>query len=339
MSLEEFRRKYDDFYTPRFDVTVGDETIRESHGVISTLAVDTIIDGADHFSFTIEGTYDNESRRFSTDWDQLSADTRVQIRMGYGDNREPVFVGRVQSVRPEFPTDGEPGVEVSGFGLLYDTTVGTNSRSWDEATDSNVVRDIASDYEFDRVDVEETGTTRRKIVQENRSDYRFLKGLADRNGFELFADRETLYFREPKDDRSPEVTLQYGNSLVSFTPERNEADQVQTVEVRHWDPGRKQEIVGAAERDFGSGTKVVRTPVHSRDEAEEIAQAELDQLSEGMIRGTGESVGLPELRAGTTLRLEGLGDMFTGIYYIQQATHWIDNSGYGTTLEVTERVA
>lgn len=339
MSLEAFRRKYDDYYTPRFDVTVGEETVRESDGVISELSVDTILDGADHFSFTMHGDFNAESRQFQrTDWDLYSAGTTVQIRMGYGDHREPVFVGRIQSVRPDFPTDGQPGVEISGFGLLHDMTVGTDSQSWNETTDSQVVQDVASEYAFDRVEVEETGTTRRKVFQETQSDYRFLKELADRNGFELFADRETLYFRAPRDDRSPEITLQYGDSLVSFSPELNEADQVQTVEVRHWDPSAKREIVGSAERDAGTGTKVLRVPVDSRDEAEETAQAVLSQLSEERIQGTGESVGLPELRAGTTLRLEGLGEMFTGTYYIQQATHKIGSSGYQTTLEVTESI-
>lgn len=340
MSLEPFRKKYDDFYTPRFDVTAGGETIRESDGTISDLVVDSIRDGADHFAFTIEGKYDNETREFSgIDRDLFSSGTRVRIRMGYGDHREPVFSGRIQSVRPEFSPAGEPSVEISGFGLLHDMTRGTTSRSWDEAADSDVVEDVASEYPFDHVTVEETGTTHRKVIQENQSDYRFLRELADRNGFELFADRETLLFRTPKDDRSPEVTLQYGRSLHSFTPEFNEADQVQIVEVRHWDPQRKAEIVGSADRDSGTGTKVLRIPVESRDEAEQTARAELDRLSEGMVMGAGESIGLPEIRAGTTLRLDGLGDMFTGTYYVQQATHRIDSSGYHTTFEVTERVA
>lgn len=339
MSLAELRRKYDDFYTPRFDVTVGDETIRESDGMISEVTVDTIVDGADYFSVTLEGAYDAEGREFTgTDLGELETGTEVRIRMGYGDNREPMFVGRIQSVRPDFPSDGDPAVEVSGFDLLHDTTEGTRSRSWDETTDGDVVRDVAEAYAFDRVEAEATGTTRRKVIQENRSDYRFLRDLADRNGFELFADRGTLYFRKPKDDRSPAVTLQYGDSLVAFSPERNEADQVRTVEVRHWDPGRKREIVGTAERDAGSGTRVLRQPVDSREEAEEIAQSTLDRLSQGMVRGVGDSIGLPELRAGTTLRLEGLGEMFTGTYYVRQATHRIGNAGYETTMEATERV-
>lgn len=337
MSLEAFGRKYDDFYAPRFVVRVGNEEIREFDGVISALSVDTILDGADRFSFTLAGQFDHEARRFTgIDWDQYSSGTEVRIRMGYENLQEPALVGRIQSVRPDFPASGEPTVEVSGYGLLHDMTRGTNSNSWDETTDTAVVREVASEYAFDRVVVEETGTTRRKVIQDDQSDYRFLKSLADRNGFELFGDRDTLYFRAPKHDRTPEVTLQYGESLGSFSPEFNDAAQVQTVEVRHWNPKTKEEIVGSAERDRGSGKTVLRRPVESRDEAEAVARAELDRLAEGLIEGNGETVGLPEIRAGTVLRLEGLGDMFTGTYYVQQATHGIGSSGYETSFDVSE---
>lgn len=338
MSLAAFRQKYDDFYAPRFRVRVGDDEIRESDGVISDLLVDSILDGADRFTFVERGGFDRAARRFtSVDWDRLRPETPVRIRLGYGNVQEPVFAGRIQSIRPEFPANGEPTVEVSGYGMLHDLTRGTNSRSWDESSDAAIAREVVSEYAFDRVVVDETGRPRQKVIQDDQSDYEFLRELADRNGFELFADRETLYFRAPKREQSPELTLEYGDSLASFSPEFNEADQVGTVEVRHWDPSAKREIVGSADRDGGTGTRVVRVPVASRDEAEAAAAAALERLSAELIEGSGDTVGLPELRAGTTVRLEGLGEMFTRTYYVIRSTHRIGTSGYETGFEVTER--
>lgn len=339
MEFEELRGKYDDFVWPAFSVRVGDGTFTESDGVVSDLEVDTIVDGAAHLSVTLVDVYDRDRNTFSdVDWDRLDAGTDIEASMGYRDRLEPVFRGRVSAVRPEFSPETGPTVEVSGYGLLHDMMSGSNYRSWDEATDSDVASEVASSYGFGELDVEDTGLEHRKVIQDGESDYRFLKALADRNGFELFARLDVLHFRAPPYDSDPEMTLRYGDSLHTFSPELNNSGQVGTVEVRHWDPQKKEEIVGSAEGDgTGSGTEVLRVPVGSREEADRVAEAALNRISEGLVRGNGEVVGLPELQAGDTLELAGLGEKFSTVYYVERATHRLGRSGYTTSFEVKER--
>jgi phage protein D len=210
---------------------------------------------------------------------------------------------------------------------------------------------VARDYGFTERVVEETGLTHRKIIQNGQNDYRFLESLADRNGFELFAAGETFYFRAPKGDRAPRLTLRYGESLESFSPELNSGEQVAEVTVRHWDPTKGTEIVGTAKRDTGrergggktgSGKRVLRVPVRSAAEADRVAEAAMARIEAGLVTGGGETVGLPEIRAGETLGLVGLGERFSSgpdaatHYYVESATHRLDDSGYRTSFEVTE---
>ena len=42
-------------------------------------------------------------------------------------------------------------------------------------------------------------------------------------------------------------------------------------------------------------------------------------------------MGLPDLRAGRTVQIGGLGNRFNGIYFITDTTHTIGNDGYRTT--------
>lgn len=339
MSSANQQLKLEQGYAPRFEIDVGGVMIDEADGIVSELEVDTTLDGADYFSFRLNDTPDREQAAFTRlEWEEFELGTNVEIAVGYVDPLEPVFVGRVTSVRPEFPREGGPDVTVSGYGLLHELTRGTNCRSWDETTDRAVVRDVASDYDLS-LDIEDTGLRYRKVIQDRESDYHFLIERADRVGFKLFTRLDTLYFRAPSYDSDPTTTLRYGDSLSSFSAELNGSEQVGTVRIRHWNPSAKEKIVGTTEGVGPSGTtKVVRVPVESTAEANRIAESVASKLAEGLIHGRGEMMGSPTVRIGETVRIEGLGGRYTTDYYVQQVTHRIDSNGYSTTFEVTERM-
>jgi len=351
MSLADLQREYGDFHTPRFRVTVDGQPFTDADGVIADLSVDTTLEGADTFAFTLAYPYDPEREGgtfLGLNWDLFAPDRPVEIAIGYEAPADltTVLVGKIAAVATEFPSSGMPTVKVSGFDLLHDLTDGTGDDAWTKTTDSAVVEDVAGKdaYGFTEVVAEATGTERPRVVQNERSDYDLLKELADRNGFELFARGRTLYFRSPDYRSDPRVTLAYGRSLGSFSPEVNSAGQVDRVEVRYWNEKRKEEIVGAVsvEGDGGAGaggegkTRVLRARVESEAEAREVAAAALERITEGLVTGSGETVGIPALRIGETIRLEGLGSRFTKVYYTTKVTHRVGGSGYGTSVGVTE---
>ncbi|WP_152042263.1 phage late control D family protein [Salinigranum salinum] len=339
MSLAAFGEKYRGFYTPRFTVGVGSTTFTESSGVISDLSVDTAVDRADRASFTLNYPFDHETGEFDgLDWTAFEPGVDLAVSMGYADELEPLFVGRIQSVEPTFPSGEGPTVRVSGYGLIHEMTRGTRSRSWDDATDSDVAREIASDHGFTDLTVESTDLERPKIIQQGQSDYSFLEGLAERNYFELFARRDAFEFGPPRQRSEPIATLRYGESLDSFSPTINRAEQVGTVVVRGWDPATREPIVGRAEHGESSaaGTRVLEIPVGSTEEANRIAEADLNRTLQGEVEGSAETVGLPEIQAGEWVRLEGTGERFTGNYYVESATHTLGASGYRTTFQITE---
>jgi uncharacterized protein len=56
------------------------------------------------------------------------------------------------------------------------------------------------------------------------------------------------------------------------------------------------------------------------------------------LTGSGSTIGDPRIRAGTVLRLEGLGQQFGGLYRVTSATHTIDSGGYRTSFEVRKEI-
>jgi hypothetical protein len=330
---------------PGFSLVVGEETLVESLGTVLSLSVDASLDGASRFAATLSGEFDPLDGSFvGLDASRYELGAEATVDLGYGDDRERVFLGRVTGSRATFPADSAPTLEVNGYGPVYAMTRDSRSASWDESTDSEVAEAVAGEYDFDAVEIETTGVVRRKVVQNGQNDFRFLQGLAARNGFESFGHLGTFYFRAPREDADPVLTLDYGEELRSFTVERTDSDDVAEVEVRHWDPKAKREIVGRAERETdGEARRVVRRPVDSREEADRVAEAELDRLARGTVRARGETEGLPSLVPGEPIAVTGVGE-FGGTdgptYYVRSVSHRLDaQRGYRTTFEATEAVA
>jgi phage protein D len=327
-------------HSPRFEVTVGGQTYKEASGSIADLVVETTLDGADRFSLTLTIPFDTEQKKFAGfSWDDFSTGKSVDISTGWGDSGEvtPLFVGTIHRVMTNFSDGRGPSVGVSGYGLLHDLMKGTKDRSWSETSVGDVVKEVLSSH-FGNMTVDTSGMKRDKIYQHDQSDYRFVQGLADRYGYQFYTKRDEVFF-VPRSSMGgePVATLQYGSTLESFSAELNEADEVQEVEVRHWDMQKEKEIAGKASTDAKNKKKeVFRVPCSSEEEAEQIAQSKLDGLSNAVTAEGETSRGVPEITAGMTVTVTEMGEKFSKDYYVTNATHRVGGSGYKTSFEASE---
>ena len=328
---------YPPAYAPRFSVKIGGTEFPE-YDYISDLVVDTTIDGADHFSITLTYPFDHEQVSFTDlQWNRFKPGTSVTIKLGYGEGdnaAKEVFKGSIETVKPEFPTHDPPKAVISGYSPLREMMRGTNSTSWKKKKLKKVVSSKASTY-LDSVKTEQAEFKFDRLFQDGESDYRFVKRLAEKYGYEFFSSLGTGYFRPKTGGKSPEdpvAELYYGESLESFSAELTSPDHGE-VEVRHWDESKKQKIVGSASNSNGSGKEVYRVPVTSSSEAKKIAQSKLDGQS---IEGVAETFGIPSVKAGKVVKMDGLGPKFSGKYYVTGATHRMGESGYRMTIEITK---
>lgn len=363
MKFVEFSTKYKNFYVPHFELLVeGQDAVKQGMEIVS-VTVDNALDAADQANFTVSNAFDVKNSEVRWFDNEIKLDKRIEVRMGYTDVLETMFIGLITSVKVNFPSGGMPQLEVTAFDLSHPMTKSKKSLSWDNKKDSDIANTLASspyglNTEFDGMaTIEDTRVEHPTIRQDNQSDFEFLKKRAEENGFEFFVFQKSLFFRRPAYEASAVVELKWGETLMSFSPELDIADQVQQVEVRGWDLRTKREIAGRAQageepgRDQGrqSGGQLlqqsassegtverVRRPVYTQQEADNLARGILKQISEGFLKGSGECLGLPELRAGKSVVLNGLGRKFSRSYYIEKTNHNISSSGYRTTFNVKE---
>jgi hypothetical protein len=82
---------------------------------------------------------------------------------------------------------------------------------------------------------------------------------------------------------------------------------------------------------------LVDQPVNQQSAPRVLLSKLLSRLNE-RLTGSGSTIGDPRIKAGTVLRLEGLGRQFGGLYRVTSATHTIDGSGYRTQFKVRKEI-
>lgn len=346
---DELAKKYYDFYAPAFKVKVEGTDLLQEGMEISALTVDTSVNKADSFSFVVNNAFDIVQKDFKWLTEYLEVGKEIQIEMGYTDKLETVLYGYITAVRIHLPLEEIPTVTVEGMDYSFKMMGGAKSRSWVKVKHSELVAEIGGEYGL-TTSVESTTVTYDIVEQSRVSDYEFLCWLADKNHFELFVNGKTLCFRKPHSDIAELITLVWGKTLLSMDKHIDLADQLNSVTASSWDPATQETIREEAKTIDKLGfsragnhflnsaglSKVEHIYLQAKASNEVLAEAKAVLNKQGMklVSGNAVSLGIPEIRAGRYIMLEGLGSALNGVYYVPEATHTIDESGYTTAFNI-----
>ena len=352
-----------EFYVPAFEVKLdgrppGRDVIRD---ILSVSYKDNIQE-IDSFEISINN-WDADTRAFKySDLDLFNPGKRVELSMGYHGDLRTMLKGEITSLRPSFPAGGASTLAVSGLNILHRFRTQQESRTYVNMKDSEIARQICDRL---NVDVEPISAsdepTFEYLVQDNQYDIIFLMERARQVGYDIFVQEGTdaqpartkVVYRPSTSVHHPTYRLTYGKSLIEFQPELTTANQVGKVTVRGWDRVQKTAITYTATRDQlttqGAGARagqdainksieqkaeiVATKPVESQAEAQKLATQILAGIAKETIKANGSVPGLPDIRAGTVLEIDGLGDRFSGRYFVTATTHAIGDSGYTTQFE------
>jgi phage protein D len=303
-------------------------------------------------------------RKLNNDTDVPNFDpgAQVELYMGYYGAEEPrlMMTGQIVSLSPSFPGGGPPTLRVRALSLLYTLQTAQVVRLYEEETDSSIARQIADELGV-TIEIpngqESEEEEHEYIMIRNQPPIIFLMERAKRLGYDIYvkinedSEEPVLFFgRTPTSQTTYELT--WGKSLVQFTPTLKVKGQVAKVVVRGWNPaaqGNDRVITGEAtwqdlDQDLPdqqllssidsalAETQQVELdhPISSQGEAEREALGILEERVKDLITGSGSTVGLPDLRAGRTVVINGLGPRYSGRYVLTETTHKMGGSGYTT---------
>lgn len=341
----------DMFYAPRFDIRIeGLPMATDVSSQIISVTFECDLDIASMFTLTL---YNPDNQLLDSALFDLGQ--RVEVYIGYGNDLSPMMLGEITALEPSFPESGVPTLRIVGYDLSYKMRNNQLSRTFDNDTDGQIVTKIAQDANLTPV-IDNSSFFHRTPVSQANSDMAVLKDLAQANFFEVYVQWDKLYFQLPR-LQTEAIVLEWGKNLLSFEPRISNAslagsqvvrsyneDLAQTIvafaTATDFDPTNQQAKLGSASQNLllSLGRRIQRDEkVASTSDALTIAQSRMQEILDGMYEGSASCIGMPELQAGQYILIQGIGQRFSGTYRIRKATHTIDDSGYRTRFEVTQK--
>ncbi len=298
---------------------------------------------------------------------------QVVLRMGYRGELPVLLTGNFTTMEPNFPSSGAPTLSVRGLNVLHQLRRKQYTYSWVKRRDSEIAREIAQlkDDGAKRfplpIRIDEAALAKEPridyVAEKNQHDIDFLLARARLRGY-VVVIREAepggggerhLYFGpsdggEQTAPRDVTFALEWGKSLIDFKPTLTTANQVKSVTVNGWDRKTKKPIkekVSIDDKEFKKRNRdlrhiqkcdpreevVVDRPVFSKKEAKKLALDMLTDRDKEMVKASGTTIGLPDLRAGRKVEIRGLGSRFSGTYFVTETTHKIGDGGYTTAFK------
>ncbi len=265
-----------------------------------------------------------------------------------------ILEGEITAIDTNFTGKSQAPVIVRGYDVSHRLHRGKHNRSFQNMTDSDIVKKIAEEVSIKIDKIDPSGVVHEYIFQSNQTNMEFLRERAARIGFELFIQDGKLNFRKPK-SHSEELKLKWLTDLHSFRIRVTSAEQVKEVEVRGWDYSQKRPIVSTAksanvitdtQNGVGSETSnkfngkpptpkmiVVDQPVFNPKEADAIAQSLCDELGGQFINADAKAEGNTKIRPGTVVNLQEMGQ-HSGKYYITETRHIYSERVYSTEFSI-----
>ncbi len=283
---------------------------------------------------------------------------RVEILMGYARATRSMITGEITSIGADLDEGGGLTLNVEGFDRLHAGTRGTEYREFrDEQTDSDIVREIATDMQL-TASVDPSGQRQGRQIQNNVSNLEFIDQLAQANGFFYWVEGETLSFKRTR--LGARIDVVRGKNLMSFSTRLSTSGQTSAVEVRGWDAAQKKAFSARVLADEsqayiaklsatgrmqvkGIGTRHSERVIYADGkvrtiaEAQALGDAELAKQRRALLTAQGTASGNSDIRAGSMLVLGNMG-RFSGEYVVETARHDIDQSGYRTSFTVRQHL-
>jgi phage protein D len=346
--------EFNQLYTrpPNFTVALRDDPDKQLSAALDYLRAVTVQQDLTAPSmFTLE-IYNWDDTLGGVTWsdDELFAPgNEIEISLGYLGRVEKVMVGELTSLEPAFQ-GGTSTLMVRGYDLRHRLLRGRKTRSFTDSKDSEIVEKIAGEASI-KVGATDTKVKLPYVLQHNQTDLAFIRERARRIGYEVYVKEKTLQFQPLQIDKTVDITLTHGLDILEMYPRLTTMSQVGEVVVRGWDVKEKEAIVGTAAvgdetatmNGTSSGPKTANTafgktsfayvdrPVFSKAEADQMALSQFNRAALAYIDGEGLCYGRPDLKAGTVITIEGLGEKFSGLYYITSVKHlWSNRGGYRT---------
>ncbi|MDN3522558.1 phage late control D family protein [Halomonas ramblicola] len=282
----------------------------------------------------------------------------MTVNAGFEGVAEPLFGGYVTQLRPWF--DPEPGncvLEVWAMDATVLMDRQERIKDWPDKKDSDIALEVFAAHGLDArlgdtvLDTRVVHDRAVSTILQRETDIRFLRRLALRNGYECFVEGETAFFRPPRveGERQPVLAAHFGadTTLTSFSAEVNalppadvaavQLDRLNKTVLEEEATVSDSALLG--DRDLAALLPAGQEPgrvwvgMNAATGSAEMAALCQGLYQEGAWFVTAEGVVAANkyghvLRPRQPVTIKGVGETFSGDYYVTRTRHVFGLEGY-----------
>src|SRR5437868_5405100 len=339
---------------PGFEIRLGGRVLAPrvlAH--VTGIAVDLSLDKVGIFTMKLSGFGEPQDENDWIDDELFAVGESVLVRMGYGRELKTLFGGEITGLDPSFSSSRPPTLTVRGYDRSHRLQRGDKTRTFIKLKYSDIAAQVATEAKL-TPQVQDSRVVHDFVQQARQSNLDFLRALAEKIDYLVMVEDKKLLFQRVANDEQGIMTLTMEKDLIDFSARLSAAQQPSEVLVKGWDMKEKKEIIGKAgpgdessrmdgaksasrlsQDNFGEAIEILSLPVMSQAEADQMAQARLNEISLSLVEGSGSTSGRTELRPGKVIKIAGVGERFSGRYYITDTAHRFDQQGgYRTSFSV-----
>lgn len=264
---------------------------------------------------------------------------QIQVQVGYHSDETTLFDGIIVKHSIKLRSNGNAALILECKDKAFKMTLGRKSKYFYEVKDSEVLEEIIGPYGV-RAEVSDTQNQHQEMVQFQATDWDFLMIRTEINGMLCFVDDGTITIKRPDLSADPVTDLVYGATIVDLDAEIDARWQQNGVNAIGWDAANQEalnmESVDPAISLNGNIAPVdlaaVGSPASWRlPHGGQVKDHELQSWADALwmrtqlakIRGQVKFTGIPDIKPGVLVNLQGVGERFNGKAYITGVRHTI----------------
>ena len=279
----------------------------------------------------------------------------IKLDIGDANSLETLFEGVITGLRIQTDNDFRSYMVLECRDCAYAATQGRRNRIFENKTDSDIIKEILSDY--GSVDVDSTQYKQSTLVQYYCSDWDFVLSRADACGLFVFTEGKKIKVKKPEVDGSPILGVTYGEDIVSFNLELTADDQFSQYQAVSWSPKTQQIVTASAtvqkynkqgdlspNKIAAGDSMLLQTDAPTEADALKLWVGSMAQKSAlARYQGTLSFYGTGKVKPGSLIEIKGLGKRFNGNLFVGSVTHiikeneWVTEVGAGVSpLNITD---
>ena len=267
----------------------------------------------------------------------------IDIRVGRDGHNESLFKGIIVRHAIKMSENRGSTLTIECKDASVKMSLGRKNKYFIDTTDSAAIETILSSYNV-KGDVESTTVQHAELVQHHTTDWDFIALRAEAIGKLVITDDGKVNLKAPS-YQSPVLTLVYGATLLEFDAEIDARTQWQEVKATTWKYSTQQvEQEDATTADFrehgnltgGTLAQAVSPPQYELRHSGQLTPSEVKAWTKATmlksrmakIRGRAKCEGIPILKPGKWVHLQGVGARFNGDAYISGVQHEIRDGAW-----------